>query len=891
LQLLTTRIKTPSTVAISVARPRLLEPLERLSEASLALVTGPAGYGKSSLLVQWYDRLRTRGGVCAWFSYGPGDRDTREFLAYMALTLERGGLACGPQTRSLLENDGATARTILASLLADLDASPRAIYLFLDDAHLIRGTPLEGVLSELVCSAPPSLHVIVATRAALALPLARLRANGRLFELDAEALRFSAGETRRLWETLGGGPLAPEELGSLAARTEGWVAGLKLASLASRGNAALVRDHAALSGRRADVAAFFAEEVISNLPAELQDYLMRTSILERFSPELGGAVAGVGAARARIDEIERAGLFLFSLDDERTWYRYHHLFADFLRNRLQDRLPDAQPELHERASAWFRAHGYAAEAFDHAVKARAFDAAAEILDERCLEMFYGGQLEQLAAWVERLPAGTLRRHPRSVLTFVWKLILEWKFDEARRHLASVEGCRGEPEIASLFLHREMMLAQFEDDMPAVAATCHELLRGHSNVDAYVRGTYETSLLYARRESYALADAESRSARALDFYERSGSRFVLVWHHSILGPTRFRAGDVRGALDALETALEVAISFAGRGSTLASMPALQLAEVRYERNETAAAAALVDEYLDVASELGFVDQLVAGYVTGSRLCRRSGDEERSRQLLERGYALGEARGFERLRRFVAAEELRVLLLRGEVAQARRRAAALGMKFSRAAVLPYEGVTSATEAAALAFVRLALADGDVANAASVARLWRGFAQKAGALGSEICWSLLVGECAAGTDERAAQRVFRHAVVRAAPGRFRSTLIDAGGAAFEEFLGRASAEHFEPDVWNFVAEVCRERSGRALSNGTPAARPLHTLAGLRATVNPREREILSLVGRGMLNREIADALGLSVASVKWHLQQIYNKTGTRRRFVAAQAAHEQT
>jgi LuxR family maltose regulon positive regulatory protein len=319
-----------------------------------------------------------------------------------------------------------------------------------------------------------------------------------------------------------------------------------------------------------------------------------------------------------------------------------------------------------------------------------------------------------------------------------------------------------------------------------------------------------------------------------------------------------------------------------------VPGLQLAEVRYERNDTDAAQALVDAYLDVASEIGFVDQLVAGYLTASRLCRRRGDEAGSRRVLERGLAIAEARGFERLRRFVAAEELAPLLARGELGAARRRAAAIGVVFDRREVLPRDGVTTATEAAALIYARFAFAEGNAAAAASVARPWRAFAEAAGAVRSQIRWSLLLGEFSASDDERAARRAFRQALVLAAPGRFRSMVIDARGHAFAAFLRDASPEQYDEDVWAFVDEVRRARDGQG-ADATVALvpRPLRTLAGTPATMSSREREILALVARGMLNREIADALGLSVASVKWHLQQIYNKTGTRRRSVAANLA----
>jgi LuxR family transcriptional regulator, maltose regulon positive regulatory protein len=259
-----------------------------------------------------------------------------------------------------------------------------------------------------------------------------------------------------------------------------------------------------------------------------------------------------------INQIEEMGLFLFSLDNERQWYRYHNLFSDFLRRRLADERPGCDRVLHARASDWFHDHHLDAEAFEHALKAGDPNRAAAILNTICNEMFYCGEVRALGQYAGRLPEEVLCRYPLIKLDLAWWLIVEWRFSEAERLLSEVRGRiekdaleAGLPalelrKLKLLLAHRQMMLDLFQDDVLAVEAPCRMLIREYRDADPYVAGSFYTSMIYSQRGRYRLTEIENMDATARKHYEQVGNPFAIVWHQSVTGPSRFLAGDPTGA---------------------------------------------------------------------------------------------------------------------------------------------------------------------------------------------------------------------------------------------------------------------------------------------------------------------------------------------------------
>jgi LuxR family maltose regulon positive regulatory protein len=886
--LLRTKVLPPSSARQLIERPRLRIRAHDIADVRLALVRAPAGFGKTSLLSQWYHELAARGRRAGWLSFDHNDQDPLEVLAYLVLALETAGHVFDAPVACLLGPDGlASPDAAVNAVVNDLCRARQPIFLFLDDLHVLRGTPVERVLRSLIDRAPDTLHVVMASREFPDMPLARARALGELLEITDRELRFSKAETAQFMASAGYGSLTDFDLQTLDGRVEGWVAGLKLAAIALDSDARHAELFETISGRRWTFAEFFGEVVLGRQSPELRDFLLQTSLLDRFCPELCEAMTGASGARDRLDEIESRGLFLFSLDGERTWHRYHHLFAEFLREELSRRYPDRARELHARAGRWFAASDLHGEAFSHAIEARDFALAADVLDRRCHTMFYSGQLRVLLDQAAQIPEPVLAGYPRILLAKAWSLILEWKFAEARAILETVAPAR-EP---MLYLHCTMMLAQFEDDMPQVERQCGLLLDRFMDADPYLVGTYYTSLLYAEREQFKLRNLERFDARARDYYRRAGSRFVIVWHQSIAGPTKFLAGDSGGAIEALEEALEAATTVSGRHSPLASIPALLLAEVHYERDELDAARTLLNDHLERASELGFVDQLVAGYITQSRLCRLQGDALGAERVLSHAMELAHGRSFRRLELNLVAEHAVVLLRDGELVRAVRLAAAHGVPASAEAVLPKPGTTTRVEAVAVAWVSIAQAAGQSSEALRVAKRWLRFADQAGAVRSAIRWGTIVAQILllAG-DARGARRVAWRAVEAAAPGRFVRSFVDLGGL-LPALLGDAVAPEGEGAhrAGAFAAELLARCAVAPppLRNDADAVRTEAPTLG--EALNPRELEILRLVASGMSNRGIADRLAMTEGTVKWHLHRVFDKLGARRRTQAVQRVRQ--
>lgn len=894
--MLKTKLLPPSSARQLVRRPRLQTLASELERTKVALVRAPAGFGKTTLLSQWYYALRDLDRRAGWLSFDRNDRDPLGVLAYLVAALESAGHAFGPAAASIVAPDSfATADAAIDAVASDLCSAREPLFLFLDDLHVLRGPSLERTLATFIERAPDIVHVVIASRAVPDIPLARARALGNVFEVTAADLRFSKAETAEFMAAAGGASLRADQLDMLDGRVEGWVAGLKLAGIALSRNAPAMGVLESISGRRWTFAEFFIEVVLAQQPEELGTFLLETAILERLCPALCEAVTGRPGARELLDEVEARGLFIFSLDGERRWYRYHHLFAEFLRTELARRRPGRERELHARAGRWLGAAGLHADAFEHAIKAGDTAHAAEILDQRCHTMFYDGKLRVLLDYASQIPEAVLAAYPRVQLAKAWSLILEWKFGEARAILRSVKatlaaratGAAGDAQSREdmLFLHCTMMLAQFEDDMPTVERQCATLLERYMDADPYLVGTYYTSLLYAEREQFKLLNFERFDARARDYFQIAGSRFVFVWHQSIAGPTRFLAGDTNRALDALRDGLDAATAIGGRNSGLASIPALLLAEVHYERNELDAARELLDRHLDRAAELGFVDQLVAGYVTQSRLDRLRGDVREAEQTLGRGMELAHSRGFRRLELNIVAEHMTHSLATGQLDRIARLAAVHDLRLPEDAVVPQPGTTTRTEARAIAWTLLARTEGRADEALRVARRWQRFTEAAGAVRSEIRWCTIAAQLllAAG-DSQGAGRAIRRALAIAAPGRFVRTFLDIGHALPALLDHRLAAGKGPPDAAEtFARELLTIATGRDAfgpGGGADAGIPSEPL-------NPREIEIVELVASGMSNRDIAGRLGMTEGTVKWHLHRIFDKVGARRRTQAVHCA----
>ncbi|WP_245691985.1 LuxR C-terminal-related transcriptional regulator [Geodermatophilus telluris] len=419
-----------------VARPRLSERLDRGGDAALTLVSAPAGFGKTTLLTEWLataDRRST-----AWLSLDDRDNDPNTFWTYLIAALQTAVPGVGAGAFALLREPHASLDEVLATLVNELDAVPDDLVLVLDDYHAIATPEIHERMAFLVEHLPPHVHLVIATRADPALPVARWRARGELVEIRADELRFTPEEAAAYLNEAMGLALTAEHIAALEARTEGWIAALQLAALSMQGRDDPAGFIAGFAGDARYIVDYLVEEVLQRQPDDVRHFLLRTSILNRLTGPLCDAVVGRDGGRPMLEGLERANLFLVPLDDRRTWYRYHHLFADVLQAHLLDEQPGTVPDLHRRAAEWFERSGERAEAIEHALAAADLDRAADLLERVIPDMNRHRGEATLRRWLESLPDEVLRARPLLSAGYVGALMSTGEVRGAEARLEEVE---------------------------------------------------------------------------------------------------------------------------------------------------------------------------------------------------------------------------------------------------------------------------------------------------------------------------------------------------------------------------------------------------------------------------------------------------------------------
>ena len=491
-----TALVAPRISADVVSRSRLNRHLSEIAKRRLTVVQAPAGFGKSTILQQWQTALAKSGKHTAWLSL---DRHARDIMNHVIAALSAGLPEFQQQFSTHVSTDEfVTTDAELAGVVGTLSEIDSQVFLLIDDAHFLADED-QRVLSRLIERLPANTHMAIASREMPNLPLARLRAHGQLFEVGMNELRFTVDETRQLLASGQASDLSEGEIVNLVERTEGWAAGLRLASLTLAGGSSGAKLIASFSGSKNVIADFFSEDVFGSQPRDLQDFLLQTCLLERFSAELCDAVTGRSDSRDMIRRVEEAGLFLICLDDDRDWFRYHGLFAGFLSRRLADVDRDAVRRIHLAASRWYYENDFVTEALDHAVSSGSQEWLAELLEETSEEQVYLGKLSFMVKLAERLDRKLVIAYPRILLTASWLRIRNMQLEEARRlvELATIridamkaEGLAPEKYRALMLMrnHREMMLWAALDEFAKAEERAAELMREPTDISPYIACT-------------------------------------------------------------------------------------------------------------------------------------------------------------------------------------------------------------------------------------------------------------------------------------------------------------------------------------------------------------------------------------------------------------------
>ncbi|MCY1332965.1 HTH-type transcriptional regulator MalT [compost metagenome] len=898
--LIGSKLLPPAETSNLIPRPRLIKRLGEAGNAVLALIQAPPGYGKTCVLAQHYHWLQQHGQRVTWLSLDPSTQELPVFVAYLKGAIELAGVEglAHEQLTRVGENNLHRAFNAILGLVQTQAGAP--LYIFVDDVHHLTGTDSVRVLSMLIDHAPPGLHFILSFRGEPCLSVARQRMHGQVYDLGARDLCFNHGETAQLMEKHNVSGLDQAQLNILETRLEGWAGGLKLAAMLLRRDPELLHDLANFSGERRQFADFFLQDVLGRQPDNIRRFLQCSAVLERLCVPLCNALTQRQDGQEMLRECEARGLFLLPMDEEQKWYRYHPLFAEFLRRQLRESDSGLYEQLNRRASDWFSDNQLHTEAFNHALASRDILRAAEIMDANCEQIFSVD--ENAVNLVERLPEELLERFPRILLSKTWNLLMGWQFETCRQLLVNARqsidrleqaGQVSEMEIRNLnhqMMHREMMLAMLADQMPQVEEKARTLIDEYDDAHPLVRASLYTALIYARREHYKLGDIERLHTQALEYLNRAGSPLGTVFHQAVLGPSRFVAGRVHVALQSLNDTLKSAERLAGKGSPLAAVVAMHLAKIHYERDELALSRKILEQYLPQISYKGFVDQAIAGWLTRARLSMIDGDVSTALRMLDEADVFAQEHDFERLRLFTLAERLKWLLRQGDTDSVIRLGRKHDLRRPANQFAPHHGITTRDEARALAWVRVAQAEDRLPEALGLAKQWHRHMSAADAIRSVLRWDLIIAHLSLlSGDQRAALRIVRRAMFQAAPGGFIRVFLDEGTwlhGLLREQLQAATLEGEPADA--FATELLRRFQGDDAITAKPAL-PATESVVIAGSLNSRELDILKMVAAGMLNREIGDKLGMTEGSVKWYLQQIYDKIGIRRRSQAAERARQ--
>ena len=896
-ELVKTRLSPPIEVGALLPRERLLALGAELSGHKLSVLQAPAGYGKTSLMSQWRELLREQGRPAGWLSVDSTGLSPIDLLAYIAAAVTQELPELADQVEPIINSRRhQTPDGIITTLVNCLVNAGSPVHVFIDDLHFLSADAIVQ-LKRFIELAPREFGLVVASRSQVDLGLATARARGQAFEIGIEQLRFTAGEIRDFMEATGLSSIGESSLALLGERTDGWVTGIKLVSLALRDSSdgnALIQEY---SGSQQDVSDYFAEQVLSRQDHEVQDFLLRSSLLEKFCAPMCDAVLQLQHSGETLRRVASAGLFLVGLDQERNWYRYHPLFRDFLNRRLRDSGFDDEAAVLLRASEWYREQGSLVDSIAHAFAAGNPDRAAELLESCCQDWTYRGRISLVTQFVEEIPRQVLLRYPTIMLTWAWHLIRHLQFEEAGELLDTVRAYVEHPErydfldpgglveLRHQLLHREMTLAAANDNAALTEQKSEQLLAGRDQLHPYLTGSVYAQTLYAARVQFRLKEVDSLAASARGVLERSGYDFALLAVLSEIGSAFSAVGKIDSAIQALQEGIDVAIRYGGKNSPLIALPGLPLSAILYERNDIKTAEELLARQLANATDWGMVDQFVAAYVTQFRILLLHEQFDEALQCLEEGMALALDRRLERLRISLVGEHLRFLttLQSGTRAQVIKYAKGADIPASSDAVAATANSQLADALLAHAWYRVAMASDEVAEAVHLAKGWRRFSESRGAQLVAVRWGILLAEAQllAG-DVRTAQRTMREAIATAAPlGAVRS-FVDEGAA-----------------VRTLVEQCCQAQLNSTHPTDLYAAKLLTAFGGklkiadagseerVYGSLTDREIEVLLLVSAGMRNREVAERLGMTEGSIKWYMQQIFDKLDTRSRLQAVSRA----
>ena len=887
--LLTTKLHIPPVRPELVVRPRLIERLNAglVSRRNLTLVSAPAGYGKTTLVNVW---LRSTGRPFAWISLDEGDNDLIRFLSYLVAAFRRVDDGIGQAAQHLLEAPQLPpVEPLLTELINDIVTQSLSFTLVLDDYHTIMELAVHEAVRFLLERQPPQMHLVIVSRQDPPLPLSRLRGRGQVTEIRQSDLCFTLEEATTFLNQSMGLNLKTSEVAALDAHTEGWIAGLQMAAfalqsrMADGGTDSVSRFIDSFSGRHHFILDYLTDEVLRHQPEPIYRFLLRTSILERMCGSLCDALTGQAAedksaltsSQQILEHLQHANLFVVPLDEERRWYRYHRLFAELLRARLQEVESGQVPRLHLRAAQWYDQNALLAEAVHHALAIPDFDLAADVIERAILKATAWPSINvaTFLEWLRVLPDDVVLPRPRLRLFASRVFYLSGQREETERILQELsDSLQDAPSIPDA----ENILGPVIVDRASYAAVRGDVRQAIEFAHQAMTYWPENNVMMQMRVSSILGLAHFRAgnmpeagrafSQAIAAAMAANLGFVAVPLVCNLAEVQIVQGELRQAFQTCQQALEMAI-VDGTRTSVAGFAGLELSKILYEQNDLPAAERYASEGLDLLIQSGTTDSFGIGHALLARVRQALGDDAGALAAIQRAVQITQGFDIARVATLIGAYQARIWLAQDKRDLAARWARDYGQLGETEYLREFEDLTLA---------RVLLAQDKPSAALTLLDALLPPAEAAGRMGTVIEISALRAlALRALGDMDEALGALERALQLAEPEGYARVFIDEG-EPMAELLRYGAARTIAPE---YVRRLLQAFGIREYGN-MGEERPSPHTPTLIEPLTDREMQVLQLLADRLSNSEIAQRLFISLPTVKSHTRNIYGKIGVHNR-----------
>ncbi len=861
LNLLATKLYTPPARKNLVQRPRLVRMLNDAwqMDKKLTLVSASAGYGKTTLVTEWVRSLQAKS---AWISLDETDNDPTRFLTYLIAALQLIDRSIGEKTQPMLQSpQPLPTELVLTTLLNEISVVPTPFILVLDDYHLIQTLSIHGKLDFLVEHQPPQMHLLIITREDPPLPLARLRARGQMVEIRQNDLRFLPEECADFLQRVMGLDLTAEDIIALERRTEGWIVGLQLAAVSMQGRDDLSSFIESFTGSSHYVLDYLIEEVFERQPVDAQDFLLKTSILHRLSGPLCDAVVNRTGSRDVLDRLEHANLFIFALDQSRTWYRYHRLFADLLRQRLHAADTISENTLHRLASQWFATEGLFPEAIQHTLEASDWDQAAALISHNIVPMLRSGELMTLLSWLKALPDEVIFTRPELCQNYGWVLTLTGQLDAANVYLEQAENiARGDQTLLGPILVARAYHLRVRGNIPLAIDYARRALSILPQTDALSRGLAALTLGLAYWNIGNFQESEQAFLEVDRAAQQSGNHYARMTALTYLANIQAVFGHLHQAAELCRQVIQL-----GGQSPPVAPAHIGLAGLFYEWNQLDLALKEAQIGIVQSQHTGNPLILSDGYRILAVIHQARGEPEAALSTLNNADQLVESHQVSPLSRLrIAACHVQVALAQDNITNAQF--------WSEKVTEPVDN-TLFDPCLGLVPIHLLLAHHKKAEAAErLNQLYDTACLKC--CGAGMVEVRLLQSLAADSSVDALN-FLQDALKQAQPEGYIRTFVDKG-KPMKALLERMKSQGGELREYILTLLPAFGETGKR-SVLQPLAEPL----------SERELDVLRLLDQGLSNREIARRLVVTIGTVKSHVHSIIDKLGVSSRTQATAQA----